>query len=114
MYGNERLLKCVCDNDPSVTSICLQAEKTNTTETKALFEALACNTTLTQLTVEDIQLGASDRGSQAIASLARSLARNTTLTVLNLRWNQIDAHGAKLLAKGLSRNTTLTTLNLLG
>jgi Ran GTPase-activating protein (RanGAP) involved in mRNA processing and transport len=73
----------------------------------SLAEALKSNTSLTELNLENNQIGASGG-----ASIAEALKSNTSLTTLNLSWNQIGASGGASIAEALKSNTSLTELNL--
>ena len=70
-------------------------------------EALAVNTTLTQLDLGDNQIQ-----SKGAIAIAQALAVNRALTSLNLRFNQIRDKGARKIAKALQVNHVLTTLHL--
>src|SRR3989338_5586487 len=70
-----------------------------------LAEALAVNSTLTNLDLSNNQLG--DEGA---GRFAEALSTNSTLTILNLCSNYQGAAGAELLAEALVTNSSLTQL----
>ncbi|XP_068699918.1 protein NLRC3-like isoform X2 [Montipora foliosa] len=79
------------------------------TRIAALFQALAVNTSLTTLRLDDNSIG--DEGA---TSLSQVLAVNTSLTTLKLSGNSIGDAGATSLSQALAVNTSLTTLKLFG
>ena len=70
-------------------------------------EALAVNTTLTQLDLCDNALG--EEGGRA---MGEALAVNTTLTQLDLCGNKIGSTGASAISQALEVNKALTNLDL--
>ncbi|MBM3617148.1 MAG: hypothetical protein FJX23_01225 [Alphaproteobacteria bacterium] len=74
---------------------------------KALGEALAVNTSLKSLSVENHNLG-----DEGVAYLAEALHKNSTLEDLNLRNNAISPKGMKLLAEAIAGHPKLHSVNL--
>ena len=72
-------------------------------------EALTVNTTLTDLSLSNCQVGDSDSGS-----LSRAIKVNIALTHLDLSDNNIGASGAGFLSDAIKVNNVLTYLNLNG
>ena len=96
-------------NNTYLTSLNLQGTRNRLTATKAteLFQALALNTTLTELSLFDNNI--SDTGA---TELSKALVVNNALAKLDLAQNQIGDTGAAELSKALAVNTVLTMLNL--
>ena len=96
-------------NNTYLTSLNLQGTRNRLTATKAteLFQALALNTTLTELSLFDNNI--SDAGA---TELSKALVVNNALAKLDLAQNQIGDTGAAELSKALTVNTVLTMLNL--
>jgi len=101
------IIKRISSNDPTLTTLDIQANNIGPEGAKALANALKTNTTLTTL---DIQ--ANNIGPEGAKALADALKTNTILTTLKLWSNNIGPEGAKALANALKTNTTLTTLDL--
>ncbi len=81
--------------------------RTSCGDIKALATALATNTALTALKMDEAYIGVA-----GAKTLATALARNTTLTSLDLNCNDIGDVGATALATALAGNTALTKLLL--
>ena len=96
-------------NNAYLTSLNLQGTGNRLTATKAteLFQALALNTTLTELSLFDNNI--SDTGA---TELSKALEVNNALAKLDLAQNQIGDTGAAELSKALMVNTVLTKLHL--
>ncbi|RIB29049.1 hypothetical protein C2G38_2156389 [Gigaspora rosea] len=87
---------------------------------KALSEALYKNTTLTNLNLNNNELGGS--AGKALAKLYakilpgkvldEAICKNTTLTCLKININGLGESAEKALAEAICKNTTLTNLNL--
>ena len=94
-------------NNAYLTSLNLQGTRNRLTATKAteLFQALALNTTLTELSLFDNNI--SDTGA---TELSKALVVNNALAKLDLAQNQIGDTGAAELSKALAVNTVLTML----
>ena len=90
---------------PNVTQPSRESAKA--TKATELFQALALNTTLTELSLFDNNI--SDAGA---TELSKALVVNNALAKLDLAQNQIGDTGAAELSKALTVNTVLTMLNL--
>ena len=103
------LLDALKANNAYLTSLNLQGTGNRLTATKAteLFQALALNTTLTELSLFDNNI--SDTGA---TELSKALEVNNALAKLDLAQNQIGDTGAAELSKALMVNTVLTKLHL--
>lgn len=103
------LLDALKANNAYLTSLNLQGTRNRLTATKAteLFQALALNTTLTELSLFDNNI--SDTGA---TELSKALVVNNALAKLDLAQNQIGDTGAAELSKALMVNTVLTKLHL--
>lgn len=67
---------------------------------------------LSLLQLQHVNLRSADLGDVCIVALAKSLAHNMSLKVLELPFNHIGNQGALALAKALESNRHLTVLNL--
>ncbi|OQS07351.1 hypothetical protein THRCLA_00637 [Thraustotheca clavata] len=76
---------------------------------EALAEALAMNSTLTQLDLRNNSIG-----PDGATILATGLKRNRTLQELDLRWNEIGSVGGHALAEMLQVNRSLVRMHLMG
>ena len=63
-------------------------------------------------TLTSIDLRCNQVGDKGLASLAAALKKNSTLTRLDLIYNEIGPEGAVGLAAALEKNTTVTSLDL--
>ena len=91
----------------TLTQLTLSNNNIGAAGAASLAEAMKVNTTLTQLTLSRNNIGAA-----GAASLAEAMKVNTTLTELDLRKNNVGAAGAASLAEAIKVNTTLTQLYL--
>lgn len=108
----KQIVEQASKDDPSLTSINLSSNalfKMKTFEyCQALAEALAANTHVTDLTLNENEI--TDADCQWIKEL---LAKNKSIVTLSLEKNKISSEGCALIAEGLVANTTLVALSLL-
>ena len=97
------------DNEAGLVKLDLGGNALGKKGGRAMGEALAVNTTLTQL-----GLYAKPIGSTGASAISQALEVNTALTVLDLGNNCIRGKGARKMAKALQVNHVLTTLRLEG
>ncbi|WP_039359749.1 hypothetical protein [Candidatus Protochlamydia amoebophila] len=102
-----RLLIRIYMNDPKFAFFSFSHKEINDKGAETLAQALAFNTTIKILELNNNKL--SDRGTQAIV---HALAFNTALRTFLFKSNQISDQGAKALAQFLASNTVLSTLHL--
>ena len=91
----------------TLTQLYLGGNKLGKEEVRLMREALAVNTTLTQLVLDTKKLR-----SKAASAIAHVLEVNKALTTLDLKYNRIGGKGARKMAKALQVNHVLTTLDL--
>lgn len=96
------------ENDPSLTELKLSGtDLSQTPETDDLVDALAFNTSVTTLTLDN-----TSTDDTLAASLSLALADNQSITSISLRDNQITSEGAEYLLGTLDTNTTITHIDL--
>ena len=94
-------------NDPSVDTLNLRYCEFGDKEMMSLAAAVAKNTVVTSIALED-----NDIGAVGAKALATALLHNTTLVNLNLCGNDIGDDGLEALCGALRGNCTLTSLDL--
>ncbi|CAF24065.1 DUF294 nucleotidyltransferase-like domain-containing protein [Candidatus Protochlamydia amoebophila] len=94
-------------NDSGTIALGFSRVGINDKEAEIIANALALNTALRSLRLQNNQI--SDRGAEAFA---RALASNATLKALWLDNNQISNEGAEAIAQALASNTALRELYL--
>ncbi|KAF0333012.1 small GTP-binding protein, partial [Gigaspora margarita] len=72
------------------------------TNNKLIFENLYTNTTITELSIEDIHFDSAE-----IKELMEYISKNTILTFLDLSNNYLGPEGGKTLSDAICKNTTL-------
>ena len=116
----------------SPTASCLYVESIVNARAASFYQALAVNSSLTNLNLcigdsgvaflykairvnaflTNLNLSGNDIGDFGAASLSQALAVNSSLTNLELRGNDIGESGAASLSEALSVNSSLTNLDL--
>lgn len=102
---SQEILERLQADDPTLTSLSLEANQINDADAAYLAQALKDNTTLT-----DIDLGYNRISAVGVEHLARALKDNIQLTSLSLRYDDISDAGALHLALALKDNYTLLRL----
>ena len=91
----------------SLTNLDLSHIRIGDSGAASLSQALAVNSSLTHLDLRENSIGC-----YGAASLSQALAVNSSLTNLDLRWNSIGHSGAASLSQALAVNSSLTSLDL--
>ena len=91
----------------SLTNLDLSHIRIGDSGAASLSQALAVNSSLTHLDLSENSIGC-----YGAASLSQALAVNSSLTNLDLRWNSIGNSGAASLSQALAVNSSLTNLDL--
>ena len=86
----------------TLTTLLLNNNRINSSETIAIAKALERNSTLTTL-----NFSYNDVGYHGAKAIAETVKINKTLTLLDLRGCNIGADGAKTIAEALETNTTI-------
>ena len=86
----------------TLTTLLLNNNRINSSETIAIAKALERNSTLTTL-----NFSYNDLGYHGARAIAETVKINKTLTLLDLRGCNIGADGAKTIAEALETNTTI-------
>ena len=86
----------------TLTTLLLNNNRINSSETIAIAKALERNSTLTTL-----NFSYNDVGYHGAKAIAETVKINKTLTLLDLRGCNIGADGAKIIAEALETNTTI-------
>ena len=104
------LVDCVESNDPNVTELNLSGiNLIESSQTEALIDALAKNTHVTELILDNTEMD-----DTLVATLSLALVENTAITFISLRDNHITSEGCEYILGTLDSNTTITVLDLSG
>ena len=101
LYEVEPIAEALIQNT-TLTTLLLNNNRINSSETIAIAKALERNSTLTTL-----NFSYNDLGYHGARAIAETVKINKTLTLLDLRGCNIGADGAKAIAEALKTNTTI-------
>ena len=109
---NEKLFEALATNSPAIKVLDVERRNLDSETMAAIVNCLAANTHVTELKLGRNVAFWSEQPDHFGLALAKVLAKNTTITAVDIKNNDIQEDAVEAIMEAMKQNTTVTSLDM--